>query len=333
MLKKILSTLLTIIFIITILILVKNNIFLEKHNRHKETVDYDQAAKYAYFPIADSGTSTGLVYKDKNRIIDQRYFKFNQSNFNSTIAISNQNSQKKNYLLLFLVNFEQRNVIINGEKMSKFKLSLDSKEAAFVPFRIDGLDDGLNELSFILIPDPDTQNLEEKYRFSTDLSHVITQRINIVVNKLYTPKISFNKYNSIKNLPSLDGALVSKSNELVPWLSENTHGESNIHYKIHVGNNTSKNKHFALIIFLNWEQITINNSIVEYGKVPPNSIVTIDSKIGNVNKLMRGVSNFTVLYIPEPYRNIEESDFDSQILPTTRVGIEKIGFWCKNKKE
>ncbi|MCM3393256.1 hypothetical protein [Cytobacillus oceanisediminis] len=313
-----------ILLVLGISILLKTNFGSTENINSNQTVMYDLAENYPFFPSANSGTSSGLVYMDKSSIIEQKYFEFNHSSFSSVFSISNQNDHKVDYLVLFLVNFKQHDVVINHKTMKKFDLSLNSKEAAFIPFEIKGLKDGFNELTILLIPEPYTQNLEKEYRFSTDLSHVIPHRFNLIINNKNVPKIIYESFTTdAEEFDLLEGAFLSKSKELVPWLTERINGKENLEYKIHVGNNDLDYKNFALIALLDWEQTPINNELVQYGKIPSKSRVTIDSFINKEHLSSKGVSNFTVLYIPEPFKNINEIDFDSQILPTTRVGIDK----------
>lgn len=302
---------------------IKENQLNNIHNDDKG-LTWDDAKKYNYVPIANQGTSLGIVNEKHDNLIEKRNFSINESKeFEKTIAITNQNNFKQDYLIIPLINYKQKNITLAGEMQNKIRVNLDPGEIVFIPFSI-SLDKGFHDFTFLIVPDSANTDLSEEYRLSTTGSNLMTIRGTIDKNSkgdsLENEYYTLDKHNKEK----LDGLLLTKNKDLTPWLTHTVNNKKNkINFYINVGNVDKKNKKFVLVSFLNWNQVGVNqNNEIFYGELQGESSGRIKGQIPKENIKNNLISNYTVLLIPYPHEDIDPLKRDFIIQPSGRIGID-----------
>ena len=120
------------------------------------------ASNYSYVPGANAGTSLGLVDSSYQSLDERRNFKTSSDDHQGTIAIVNQNNEKETYLIIPLINYQQIPIKFHDTKKNSLKIELAPGEIGFVPFTVQELKKGLNDLLFLIVPNPDDDNLSEE---------------------------------------------------------------------------------------------------------------------------------------------------------------------------
>lgn len=202
---------------------------------------------------------------------------------------------------------------------------MGSQEIAFVPFAISSLKSGLNDFTFLIVQNPDNQNLSSKYRMSTTGSNVLSLRgtVNNGSEKnRRSPK--YVKLNKAMRDQKLSGILLTKEKNLNPWLTQTVFNDNRIiDFNINIGNMDDENKPFALISFIDWNQASINNTVdIFWGDIYPESSDTVKGEINIVDIKENSISNYTTIFIPYPFHHVDPLDPSFMIESSARVGLD-----------
>lgn len=314
-----------IIIIISIcLFLIVYNYYAEKEIK-PQIITYDSARNYIYVPKANQGTSLGIVNAKHNELIENRNFEIKANEaFSETIAVVNQNNYSEDFLIIPIIDYENKPILLGGEKQHNIKITLNSQEIAFVPFSISKLKKGRHDFAFLIVQDPHNQDLAKEYRMSTTGSNLMSIRGTIKNNS--NKHIFPNKYvklNNNNNEQSLDGILLTKNKTLEPWLKQKNFNDKIIDFNINIGNLKDENKSFALISFIDWNQVSINNNFkIFFGDIYPRHFETIKGEIDKADIKKNSISNYTTLFIPYPFQDVDPLDPNFSIEASARVGLD-----------
>ncbi|MBE1557105.1 hypothetical protein [Sporosarcina limicola] len=315
--------------------------FNAKHINRKEVtkevtkeIIYDETKNYNYVPYANQGTSLGIVNDKHNELIEISNFKIEKNEmFNKTLAIVNQNDYPEDYLIIPLINYQQKHILPGNKKQNKLKITIKPQEIVFIPFSISNLKNGFHDFTFLIAQDPNNQDLSKEYRISTTGSNLMS--IRGTINKGSNKNNSFNKFSKVStdntinennNVQNLNGLLLTKNEKLVPWLNESVYNNNDkIQFNINIGNTEKENKTFAVASFINWDQVSINadsDSKVFFGQIDQNSSASIKGEINKMDIKKNSISNYTTVLIPFPYQEINPLDPSFSIESSGRVGLD-----------
>ncbi|MCU5379744.1 hypothetical protein OCA08_21675 [Bacillus cereus] len=288
------------------------------------TIKEDRAYNYSYVPHSNEGVGISLVTNNNKDIVTTTGIEVKKgSNFTSTIAITNLSEEQKEYMLVPIVDYKQKHIQLGKEKTNKLTFSVQSKGVTFVPFSIENMEEGIHDVIFLVMKNPNRKDLDVESRKATELNHVISIRNVAIVGdaKKKMKKIEYTKMSDTEQNSPLEGSIVTKTRELRPWVIE-ANLTKDINYYINVGNQQDSEQDFAIMAFLNGEQIPIrDNKDVIIGTLPADTMSRIKGTLNKEN-VSNGVSNFTTIYIPNPYPEFGD-EFESYVEPTINVGIQK----------
>lgn len=282
----------------------------------------DYAYQYSYVPHANEGTATALISEDNKKILQQSNFKIqNKDDFISKIGVSNLSDKEQEFILLPIIDYKQQSIQIGKDNLDKYKFSLKPKEIIFIPFTVKNLKEGIHDIIFLLAKDPNNTNLDPNYRKATELSHIISKRMSVTVGKNKEINIPYTNIPDTETNDKLSGSIVTPTKELKPWITEE-HVSHDMKYYINVGNISKNEQDFAVIALLNWNQVSIkDNQKVIMSKIDSNTLVHIEGELKSQD-IKSGVSNFTTLYIPSPYKEVK-NELDMYVEPSINVGLQK----------
>ncbi len=181
--------------------------------------------------------------------------------FEKIISLGNMIDNDRKYKLLLFVDYKQTAFIVNESTVTEYDFSAKSNENVLIPFKIENLQQGFHDVFFVIAKYPDIHSLDCEYRKSTDMNHLLFLRFNILVGNAKVPDVTYTQLENSKEAV-FDGILISNKQDLLKrWLTENKHGNDDLKFFIHAGNQSyGKKQNFAVITLLNWKQVEFNNN-------------------------------------------------------------------------
>lgn len=264
------------------------------------------------------GVSLGLYNIDGN-IESSFVFKSKKNeSLRKFISVGNLISKKRMYRLLLLTDYKQSKFKVANKEVSYYNFEMNPYETKEIPVEIFDLNKGFHDILFVIVKYPDNKSLEDEFRKTTDMNHLLFMRFNVVVDDNKKPQYSFYNGQIDKGNKTLDGVFINK-NKLVRWLKEEVDKSSVVNYLINIGNNSYPKRKYALIVLFDWKQTLINGKEnVLFFELDKNSMVTISSKLNLPSN--EGVYDLTPILIHNPY---EETNLYNRYVETgVRVGIK-----------
>ncbi len=254
-----------------------------------------------------------------------------QSNFSGWLRITNAMYESNQYMVFALLDYKQQTFLFNNQTAKLHLLNLDRFEDNFYYFQINNISKGFHDLVIIVVLNPYEHSLSKEYRYSTDMAKMGDKRLNLFVGGVNDVQIE-DTFNSIPCPSSyvLNGLLVNKK-ACSPnaWFSEKIK-EEEINYFINVGNDDEILRSFALMAFLDYEQIPLNLNYKEltvFGKLKQGKKKAFFANLtlpkeGGVHELM-------VIWALDPYKKLETSPgvrakIDARVEPSIRIGLYRV---------
>jgi len=183
-----------------------------------------------------------------------------QSNFSGWLRITNAMYGSNEYMVFALLDYKQQNFLFNNQTAKLHLVNLSRFEDNFYYLQINNISEGFHDLVIIVVLNPNEHSLSEEYRYSTDMAKMGDKRLNLFVGGVNNIQIK-DTFDSIPCPSSyvLNGLLVNKKAcSANAWFSEKIREEEGINYFINVGNDDEVLRSFALMTFLDYEQIPLN---------------------------------------------------------------------------
>jgi hypothetical protein len=247
------------------------------------------------------------------------------------VQITNAIHQKNDYLIMVLVDYKSVNFSINGMKNKTHIVTQGPMISQIYTFEIENLTAGFHDVIILTFLNPYEHSLNKEYRRATDFALMGAIRMNVLVENNLKPAADFKHVEILCNTSyPLEGILVNKE-ACSPnmWTSENVTQGEKLDYSINIGNNKkTEQRTFAIIQFLDYEQIPLNHNETELvylgqlnnsekGSIPASLIVPKE----------KGVHELIVVWISDPYENVEMSpgvrntDLEGRAEPSIRIGL------------
>lgn len=265
--------------------------------------------------------------------IDGKKLDFNQYINNSTyqynIDIINNNARLNQFLIIAMLDYNVTPIYIDGSEYTKYLVNISKFNKSTIRVNMTNISKGNHDMIILVFIKPYEHSLEPKYRYSTDFSLLLGDRYNLIYSDISDCNNKINIWLNKRYDTSypLDGLLVNKqpfSNNA--WLVENTTSSSNLSYFINIGNKNTKERKFAVVEFLDYEQIPINyetNEYCIYGRLGIGEACAIESKIITPKEV--GTHELVAVWISNPYENMDTVDhnesLENYIEPSIRIGI------------
>jgi hypothetical protein len=293
-------------------------------NESVKSVDYDAAS------VSESyGFGVYQSYAPEVGMNVTRFLQENES-LEGYARITNAMYTDNQYLLFMLVDYRTVPFYVEGNKGLTHLLALKPMEDNFYSFKLDNLSKGYHDVILGVFLNPYEHSLGTNYRMSTDFALMGRIRLNVIVSNSYYPLPEFNtpRISCEKNY-ALEGLLVTTDScSHMGWFSENVSKEQKLNYFINLGNNNDDQRTFALIQFLDYQQIPLHDNssdYVYYGYLSNGGKASIPASLIAPNAT--GVHELIAVWVSDPYNNLEISPgvindrIEGRIEPSIRVGL------------
>lgn len=267
------------------------------HKYTKFESQVENKKNIAYLDVSKEGENISYAILNKNGIVESgSTYHLKENSLEKFINIANYVNIDMEYNLLVFVNYKQVSYEVDGTKQDIFTSYIAQNSDIQIPIKIDDLHAGLNDIVFLIIPNPN-KNLQNEVNNET-LEDVLYLRCNAIVGE-----------NRVKNyvyddLSSIDGSEIpvaiqaKENNDMADFNAYDLELNNVKDVYITVGNNMESKEEFAVILLDNWKQIPILGQDSIFIQLESNKSVQIpESIIYNTPGLHRIVA----ITIKNPY--------------------------------
>jgi len=232
------------------------------------------------------------------------------------LNIANFIDQDMKYKILMFNNYKQTNFSVNGNSVQSYDVNIEKQKALQIPFKIDNLVTGLNDILIVIVVNSDT-NLSKEERDTTLVTNIVYSRCNIYVNDETIAS------SPITEIPTFPGATqeiiihkdIDKDNVVIPTASLGVNETYN--YFITVGNRNEKETEFVVILLEDWKQKAIyEGQDFLCVKIPAGEKLTIPITTSFTTS---GIHEITALRIEYVFQ--KKNEFSNDVCASMRLGV------------
>ena len=311
---------LILIILVLILLFAINTVFFKSKDSNNFNKKVEDKSNIGYLPISSeiANVSTALLNESGKVEDDTIYYINSNEQFQKFINVGNFVDFKRDYKILTFIDYEKEEFYVDDKLVNDFDFILDKQEDIQIPVKLPKLDEGLHDVIFAIIKEPN-DDLDDEYRCATEETHTIYIRFNIVVENEEHDEINFTEltYNNTGAIPEI--FLHEDEYELRQFPSA-TIKEGKFNFNMTIGNiYEDKVKECAVILLKDWEVIPndINNSNILFLKINPKEKTTIPMSI-DINE--EGLHNINAILIEDPYQKVKYGN--NGVLNSIRIGVK-----------
>lgn len=261
------------------------------------------------------------------------YFLEEKEAFQGAYYLLNQQSAES-YALICLLDYKQTPCLFDGKDDSPYFLEMGENEARTFSFETPAIEKGFHDLVILAFSKVDEHDTSENFRYSTDFNYLFSTRAAILADTPLDelPLIEYAQGSFVAESPSpLNGVVInlspdSYSEGIRAWLHEVTQPGQTLEYYIQLGNDDDLDQTYAVLSFLDFQQIPISEEqFVAYVSLPTGYRMTIPASL--IVPEDTGIHELVIVIVRNPYRIREDLSTRKLILPdgiesSIRVAIE-----------
>ncbi|OEH84510.1 hypothetical protein BHU72_09910 [Desulfuribacillus stibiiarsenatis] len=257
-----------------------------------------------------SKTITFGLYDLDGKINDAKFIDNGENTFIKKLSIGHYLDQESTYMIMLFTDFIQQKFWVANELSNNHSVKINPNSA--INFEINAeIPKNTKELAIIIVRNPDSTSNGNNLKKSLNDQNTFVLRYLIendgLIEKKYLKPVSTNS-------KALEEVFLSQSNIKHELLFEKK-GDSPVH--LLVGNMNNQKLDYSLIALYDWQQVQIENKLVNYASVEPGQTNVYDiylppSKMNNLP--------FQILAFPAPFD--ENSAFSKNMYSTFRIAIQ-----------
>ncbi|WDV47181.1 hypothetical protein PV797_05620 [Clostridiaceae bacterium M8S5] len=259
--------------------------------------------------ILTSGQIAFGVYNN-NKIIDSGSYIENKE-LKHRFELAHNLSLPRKYLILVLIDYKQSKFMVKDSICKGYEVELAEKDSLSVDIKID-IPDHAKELCYLVIKKPNYLQKDSDIHKSHILQEFMTLRYNLsTTEKIFTTESNIK---IISEGPVTNIYLSDNNANLKPVITSNEFNEK----KLLVGNHTNDLITYAVIGFLDWNQIAFaDGDFIKFFEVPPNKKISYKVSIPQTNT----DSVLQYMAFPFPYAVSRDNFFSTLGFGTYRMTI------------
>jgi len=219
--------------------------------------------------------------------------------------------EAETYLLTCLIDYIQHPCTYNGEKQMRYRIVMGKNEQRDIAFETPELHQGFHDLMILAIAKPDEHDLSEDFRYSTDFNYLYASRAVVLADNTRTqsPTVEY-----IPGAPQpdrlspLNGVVVNQDDTpgvLRAWLYQKTKAGDILEYFIHLGNDAGPSYTYAVMSFLDYQQIPLNDEYeTAFVSLPAGTGITLSGYFEAPQDA--GIYELMVVIVRNPYQLLED---------------------------
>ena len=216
--------------------------------------------------------------------------------------------EKRNYKILCFLDYKIVDFIIDDKNYTSYDFALSEKGNLKKNIKI-AKEQDCKELSIAIIRMPYFMVEENDIARAIKTEDIISLRYNVESNNSSNQLIDSNSNINFKTIP------INQDNIAFPYIyiTKNineltliTTSKEDNQFFLMLSNKEKTKTDYAVIALLNWNQVNINDKMVNFISVPSKSIIYSNLSFPKIEK----DSNYQILVFPKPY-NISKEDYDN----------------------
>jgi hypothetical protein len=251
-----------------------------------------------------------------------------------TLTLHNGFPQDETYALVALIDYRQVPIEIEELDQPVHVVRAGPHSEVALDFALNVPNqEGLHKLLLLLFRAPDAHPLDERFRFLTDgMCHSYTWDVAIGNSRQPPAMTTQSAPRTRPDVSQFDfsGVLVNRDgrDNRTAWITETVGQGQTLDYYIHLGNDGHPDSLYAVVAFLDWQQVPIaaNGEKIFFGVIERGGRLTLPAEVqilstGDVHELQ-------VLYIVDPYhpetvasQGETPASVHNFIIPGLRIGL------------
>ncbi len=223
------------------------------------------------------------------------------------LELSQDLQETRDYLVLFFIDYQQVFVESSSEIVKQIRVELDPLDTEKIPFKID-LPSGSKELSILIIKKPNYMVEQGDVERAMKAEDVLSLRYCIDLNSEKEYQLSKLEHDVIDGNQITRVFLSNERNEL-KICTTLASGEETY---ITLGNKKDTGVEYALIALKDWNQVPIENELVQYFFVDVNKYIIFK----HILPKTKHEANYQLILFPYPF-NVTEKDLSTTFTYTT----------------
>ena len=243
-----------------------------------------------------------------------------QVDLKGTLWLHSDLPRPETYALVALVDYVQVPVVISATYQLAHTVRVEPNSRAKIDFALTIPNQkGKHKLALLVFQAPDAHHQNDRFRFLTDVCFY--QVLNVVIGDDESlPTVVYQQAPNTEPSTSqveFSGILINRDthDNRTAWLTETVHSQQVLTYYIHLGNDGSARVPYALVAFLDWQQIPIKGYEEKafFGLIERDGRLTLPTEVqipstGAIHELQ-------VIYVIDPYGTVVH------VIPSLRVGL------------
>lgn len=298
-----------LVIIISIICIFFGVIYLNSIS-NKEVTVLDDSNNENNFTYNDDGTVTlgsgmvanGFYDNTTNKIIDSgSLFQPVNGVIQGQVSFKQNISEKRNYLLIIMIDYKQKDFIVNDMPYTTFPFSLEGEDSIRINVEITNLSANAHEFSYLIIPEPDITELSisdsNEWNKLLMTSSLYGWRLLLNNSKKQIKPTEFDEsYIKIDSQINYGIQLTKKYQEVTAMPSCSSMED----IELILSNTTDYDLEYVLVAFLDWKQTSIGvNDIPKFIKIPPQTNIYFKVTVPYVGK----DTPYQIYAIPMPFSN------------------------------
>jgi len=244
-----------------------------------------------------------------------------QVNLKGTLWLHSDLPRAETYALVALMDYIQTPIVISETAKSVNIVQIESYSRAKIDFELTiPNQEGRHKLVLLIFQAPEVHRLDDKFRFLTD-GMCFYQVLDVTIgDDEILPRVVYQQVPETKpNVSQIEfnGLLINRDahNNRTAWLTETVRPQQTLTYYVHLGNDGHSRAPYALVAFLDWQQIPIaeDESKVVFGLIEENGRLTLPTEVQIPPK--DSIHELQIIYVPDPYGTVDH------IIPSLRIGL------------
>lgn len=221
------------------------------------------------------------------------------STYKRTFSLTDM-SVERDYVLIVLDNLKQREFLVEGTMHKHFTFHAIPGQPVSIPMEM-SLEPGWHEVVILAFKQPGESSIEPEIRRTlTGVAASIRQVV--IVGDGEAPLISPLVPDQLDTNEVLDGITLSRTPKDIkawPWTRVAPGGTLTVYPR--VGNTSDRDQDYAIVAFLDWEQVQIRENLDALTmRVPSQQIATVEHQIAIPTA--GEFHEYQVVLIPSPYQ-------------------------------
>ncbi|MGI8549453.1 MAG: hypothetical protein ACR2PL_01465 [Dehalococcoidia bacterium] len=277
---------------------------------HGSTIPVSTASIATTPPMSLAGQGVAFGIKDAQNAPFWRTYRVSlDAPFHGILQVTNH-QPAQSFLLTCVLDYQQVPCRYGGQPQVLNRIAMGTNEQRDIPFETPTLSQGWHDFTLLIVPSPDDHSLNPRFRLGTDTVYAARSVLLDGGLSWGPPVITYPDVGQSSPNPALplDGIFVDQEahpGQLQAWTSQGVSAGETVHYYVHLGNKSRATYTFALLAFLDYQQIPLDGQRgrAVFGSLAAGAQGVVPGQV--MAPAASGVHELMVLWVENPYHALE----------------------------